>query len=204
MKAREWGCRVQELVLPGVARVLYPGLIDYRKQGGRQRFLGAYRLGTVSLLGLQTLGGYFLALNAHVVLVRILIGPQWIKAVPLVQLLCCAPLVDPFSPLGGELLKTEGQDRAWFGVVALNIASLALFGVLLTHRLGAIGMAWANYLLLGSLLMGWRVYRICGGAEFRPLSRALLYLYLGALPPFPPGAWGLPAARWARFGASPP
>jgi O-antigen/teichoic acid export membrane protein len=203
-KAREWGFRLQELVLPAVARVLYPALIDYRKHGDRRRFLGAYRLGTVSLLGLQTLGGYFLAFNAEVVLVRILIGPQWTWAVPLVRVLCFAPLVDPFSPLGGELLKTEGQDRAWFGVVALNIASLALFGIVLTHRLGAIGMAWANYLLLGSLLMGWRVYRICGGAEFGRLCRDLLYLYLVPLPLFALVAWWLPPASWSRFGASIP
>jgi O-antigen/teichoic acid export membrane protein len=201
-KAREWGFRLQELVMPAVARVLYPALIEFRRHGDRQRYLAAYRLGTVTLLGLQTLGGYFLAWNAEVVLLRILIGPRWAPAVPLVQVLCFAPLVDPFSPLGGELLKTEGQDRAWFAVVALNIASLALFGVLLTHRLGALGMAWAAYLPLGSLLMAWRVYRICGGAEIARLARDLLYLYLVPLPLFALVAWRLPAAGWWRLGAS--
>jgi PST family polysaccharide transporter len=203
-KAREWGFRLQELVMPAVARVLYPALIDYRKHGDRQRYLAAYRLGTVTLLGLQTLGGYFLAFNAEVVLVRVLIGPRWAPAVPLVQVLCFAPLADPLSPLGGELLKTEGQDRAWFGVVALNIASLTLFGILLTRRLGAVGMAWANYLLLGSLLMTWRVYRILGGAELGRLARDLLYLYLVPLPLFALVAWWLPAATWWRLGASVP
>jgi O-antigen/teichoic acid export membrane protein len=203
-KAREWGFRLQELVMPAVARVLYPALIDYRKHGDRQRYLAAYRLGTVTLLGLQTLGGYFLAFNAEVVLVRILIGPRWAPAVPLVQVLCFAPLADPLSPLGGELLKTEGKDRAWFGVVALNIASLTLFGILLTRRLGAVGMAWANYLLLGSLLMTWRIYRILGAAELGRLARDLLYLYLVPLPLFALVAWWLPAATWWRLGASVP
>jgi lipopolysaccharide exporter len=203
-KAREWGYRLQELVMPAVARVLYPALIDYRRRGDRERFLGAYRLGTVTLLGLQTLGAYFLAFNAQVVLVRILLGPRWTWAVPLVQVLCFAPLVDPFSPLGGELLKTAGEDRSWFAVVALNIASLAGFGIWLTHRLGAVGMAWANYLLLGSLLMAWRVYRICGGAEMARLGRDLLYLYLVPLPLFGLVAWCLPAAGWARLAASVP
>jgi PST family polysaccharide transporter len=203
-KAREWGFRLQELVMPAVARVLYPALIDYRRHGDRRRYLAAYRLGTVTLLGLQTLGGYFLAFNAEVVLVRILIGPRWAPAVPLVRVLCFAPLADPLSPLGGELLKTEGQDRAWFGVVALNIASLTLFGILLTRRLGAVGMGWANYLLLGSLLMAWRVYRILGGAELGRLARDLLYLYLVPLPLFALVAWWLPAATWWRLGASVP
>jgi O-antigen/teichoic acid export membrane protein len=203
-KARDWGFRLQELVMPAVARVLYPALIDYRKHGDRRRYIGAYRMGTVTLLGLQTLGAYFLAFNAQVVLVRILIGPQWARAVPLVQVLCFAPLADPFSPLGGELLKTEGQDRAWFAVVALNIVSLAAFGILLTHRLGPIGMAWANYLLLGGLLMTWRIYRICGAAELARLARDLLYLYLVPLPLFALVAWWLPPATWARLAASVP
>ncbi len=203
-KAREWGYRLQELVMPAVARVLYPALIEYRKEGDRERFLAAYRLGTVTLLGLQTLGAYLLALNARVILVRILLGPRWTWAVPLVQVLCFAPLVDPFSPLGGELLKTAGQDRAWFAVVALNIVSLVGFGIWLTHRLGAAGMAWANYLLLGSLLMAWRVLRICGGAAMGQLVRDLLYLYLVPLPLFGLVVWLLPAAGWPRLAASVP
>ncbi len=203
-KARDWGFRLQELVMPAVARVLYPAMIDFRRRGDRARYIGAYRLGTVTLLGLQTLGAYFLAFNAQVVLVRILIGPRWAVAVPLVQVLCFAPLVDPLSPLGGELLKSEGDDRAWFAVVAVNIASLAAAGIWLTHRLGAIGMAWANYLLLGSLLMTWRVWRICGTAEIGRLARDLLYLYLVPLPLFGLVAWWLPAASWGRLAASVP
>lgn len=203
-KAREWGYRLQELVMPAVARVLYPALIEYRRLGDRTRFLAAYRLGTVTLLGLQTLGAYFLAFNARAVLVGILLGPRWLPAVPLVQVLCFAPLVDPFSPLGGELLKTAGEDRTWFAVVALNLLSLAGFGIWLTHRMGAAGMAWANYLLLGSLLMTWRVLRICGAAEMGRLARDLLYLYLVPLPLFALVAWWLPAAGWARLAASVP
>jgi lipopolysaccharide exporter len=203
-KAREWGFRLQELVLPAVARVLYPALIDYRRRGDRERYLGAYRLGTVTLLGMQTLGAYFLAWNAEVVLVRILIGPHWAKAVPLVQVLCFAPLADPLSPLGGELLKTEGHDRDWFAVVALNMLSLAGFGILLTGRLGTVGMAWANYLLLGGLLMAWRIHRICGSVEFGRLARDLAFVYLAPLPLFALVAWWLPAGGWARLAASVP
>jgi O-antigen/teichoic acid export membrane protein len=201
-KAREWGFRLQELVMPAVARVLYPALIEYRNLGDRRRQLAAYRLGTVTLLGLQTLGAYFLAFNARLVLVRILIGPRWLQAVPLVQVLCFAPLADPLSPLGGELLKTEGRDRAWFAVVALNLASLAACGIVLVRRLGPIGMAWANYLLAGSLLMAWRIYRICGGAELGRLLRDLLYVYLVPLPLFLLVAWWLPGDSWARLLAS--
>ncbi|HEX5759001.1 MAG TPA: oligosaccharide flippase family protein [Thermoanaerobaculia bacterium] len=198
-KARDWGFRLQELVLPAVARVLYPALVEYR--GDRPRYLGAYRYGTVSILALETLAAYFLFFNAELVLLRILIGENWRPAVPLLRILCFVPLTDPYSRLGGELLKVEGEDRAWLAVVALNLVSLVAFGALLTSALGARGMAWANYLLLGNLLMAWRVRRACGPIFWR-LTGDLLLVYLLPLPLFLAAAWAFPDGSWARLGAS--
>jgi O-antigen/teichoic acid export membrane protein len=198
-KARDWGFRLQELVLPALARVLYPALVEYR--GDRPRYLGAYRFGTVSILALETLAAYFLFFNAEVVLLKILAGANWRPAVPLLQILCFVPLTDPYSRLGGELLKVEGQDRAWLAIVGLNLASLVAFGALLTHTLGAAGMAWANYLLLGNLLMAWRVYRVCGPV-FWHLTADLALVYLLPLPLFAAAAWVFPAGTWERLGAS--
>ncbi len=198
-KARDWGFRLQELVLPAIARVLYPALVEYR--GDRARYLGAYRFGTVSILALETLAAYFLFWNAEVVLLKVLVGENWRPAVPLLQILCFVPLVDPYSRLGGELLKVEGADRAWLAVVGLNLVSLVAFGALLTRALGAPGMAWANYLLLGNVLMAWRVWRVCGSVFWR-LTADLLFVYLVPLPLFLAAAWAFPAGSWGRFGAS--
>jgi PST family polysaccharide transporter len=198
-KAREWGFRLQELIQPAVARVLYPALVAYR--GERERFFGAYRIGTLSILALETLAAYFLFFNAEVVLLQILIGPRWAPAVPILKILCFVPLTDPFSRLGGEVLKTEGEDRAWLVAVVLNFASLIGFGILLTRMMGVEGMAWANYLLLGNWLLAWRVWRICG-AEFWRLARELSFVYLLPLPLFLGVAWLFPAESWPRLGAS--
>jgi O-antigen/teichoic acid export membrane protein len=198
-KAREWGFRLQELVQPAVARVLYPALVAYR--GERERFFGAYRIGTLSILALETLAAYFLFFNAEVVLLKILIGPQWAAAVPILKILCFVPLLDPFSRLGGEVLKTEGEDRAWLVAVVLNFVSLVGFGIVLTRMLGVEGMAWASYLLLGNWLLAWRVWRICG-AEFWKLTRDLLFVYLLPLPLFLGVAWLFPAESWTRLGVS--
>lgn len=198
-KAREWGFRLQELIQPAVARVLYPALVAYR--GERDRFFGAYRIGTLSILALETLAAYFLFFNAEVVLLQILIGPRWAPAVPILKILCFVPLTDPFSRLGGEVLKTEGEDRAWLVAVVLNFASLVGFGIVLTRMLGAQGMAWASYLLLGNWVLAWRVWRICG-AEFWKLARDLLFVYLLPLPLFLGVAWLFPAEPWPRLGAS--
>jgi PST family polysaccharide transporter len=199
-KARDWGFRLQELVQPAVARVLYPALVGYR--GERDRFFGAYHIGTLSILALETLAAYFLFFNARTVLVRILLGPNWEPAVPLLRILCFVPLTDAYSRLGGEILKVEGQDRGWLAVVVLNFVSLVGFGVLLTHWLhGPAGMAWANYLILGNWLMAWRVWRIIG-REFWRLTADLLFLYLLPLPLFLGVAWLFPADSWPRFAAS--
>ena len=198
-KARDWGFRLQELVQPAVARVLYPALVGYRSE--RERFFGAYRIGTLSILALETLAAYFLFFNAEIVLLRILIGENWGPAVPLLKILCFVPLTDPLSRLGGEVLKVEGQDRGWLGVVVLNFVSLVGFGVLLTHMLGVEGMAWANYLLLGNWLMAWWIWRVMG-AELWPLVRDLLFVYLLPLPLFLAVAWIFPQESWPRFAAS--
>ncbi len=199
-KARDWGFRLQALVLPAVARVLYPALVEYRT-GDRRRFLAAYRLGTVTILALETLAAYFLFWNARVVLLQILIGHNWGPAVPLLRILCFVPLTDPFSRLGGEMLKVEGQDRAWFAAVAMNFASLLLFGILFTRAWGAAGLAWAQYLLLGNWLLAWRVYRI-SPAEFWRLAKDLFFLYLVPLPLFLLAGWLCPADSWWLFAAS--
>jgi PST family polysaccharide transporter len=199
-KARDWGFKLQALVLPAVARVLYPALVEYRT-GDRRRFLAAYRLGTVTILALETLAAYFLFFNAKVVLLQILIGHNWGPAVPLLRILCFVPLTDPFSRLGGEVLKVEGEDRAWFAAVAANFASLLLFGMLFTRAWGASGLAWAQYLLLGNWLLAWRVYRI-SPKEFWRLVQDLLFLYLVPLPLFLLAAWLCPPDSWVLLGVS--
>lgn len=198
-KAQTWAMRLQVLVLPAILRVLYPTLVEYRDH--RERTLTAYRLGTASILALETLAAYFLFFNAETVLLRVVAGNNWAPAVPLLRILCFVPLVDPFSRLGGELLKARHEDRLWLTITGLNFACLLGFGVVLSARSGPSGMAWANYLLLGNLLMTWRMWRLCG-AEFWRLVGDLVLLYLAPLPFFLAVAWLFPAEGWPRFAAS--
>lgn len=198
-KARLWGLRLQTIVVPAVQRVLYPALVAYRQDPARS--FTAYRLGTVSIVGLEVMAAYFLFLNAETVLVDILLGPEWRPAVPLVRILCFLPLVDPFSRLGGELLKVRNEDRLWLVIVLLNAVSLIGLGILLVSRHGATGMAVTNFLLVGNLVMTWRVASILGRRFWR-LVRDLLWLYLSPLLPFAAVLWAFPAEGWGRFAAS--
>jgi len=198
-KARLWGLRLQTIVVPAVQRVLYPALVAYRHD--EERSFGAYRIGTVTILALEVLAAYFLFANAEMVLVTILLGPAWEPAVPLVRILCFLPLVDPFSRLGGELLKVRTEDRLWLVIVLLNSASLLGFGILLARGYGATGMAVTNFLLLGNLAMTWRVAQICG-RRLWTLVGDLAFLYLVPLPLFAAVVALFPQEGWARLAAS--
>ena len=92
-------------------------------------------------------------------------------------------------------------DRVWLLTMLVNLACLLTFGSLFTMRWGAYGMAWANFLPLGNLIL---IYRLRGilGKRFRKLLRNLLLVYLCPLPLFLFAAWIAPADSWGRFGAS--
>jgi O-antigen/teichoic acid export membrane protein len=199
-KARLWGLRVQTIVVPAVQRVLYPTLVEVRDDA--RRFFAVFRIGTVTILAMEALAAWFLFFNAETVLIDILLGEQWRPALPLFRILCFLPLVDPFSRLGGELLKVRHEDRVWLAIVVLNFASLVGFGLLLASRYGAIGLVFAEFLLLGNGLMAWRVWRICGGPGFRRLLADLAYVYFVPLAPFAAVALALPEEGLARLAAS--
>ena len=178
-------------------RALLPALVEYRDD--LPRFREAFRLGTVFLMAFQVIAGYFLYFNAEKV-VEILLGEDWEPAVALLKILCFVPFLDVFTDLGGEVLKVRHEDRAWMVIVFVNLISLVGFGTWFTARWGASGMAWANFLLLGNLIMAWRMRALLGRA-FGHLMRDLATVYLAPLPLFLGVSW-LPADSWLRLAAS--
>lgn len=191
--------KVISYVIPiAYPRALFPTLVAYRDD--RPRFLEAFRLGTVQLLSLQVLAGYFLFFNAEKS-VGIILGKGWEGAIPILVFLAVMPLFDPFSIPGGEMLKARHRDRLWLTITAVNLVSLVGFGILLTQLYGAVGMAAANWLRLGNLWMAYEVFRLFG-ASWRRLALDLAVLYLAPMPFFLGAAWLSPAASWPRFLAS--
>lgn len=183
---------VAQVVAP---RALVPALVEYRHDA--VRFLGAFRMGTVFLLAFQVTGGYFLFFNAEKV-VAILLGDQWEPAVVLLKVLCFVPFLDAFTDLGGEVLKVRHEDRTWLATGLLNLVSLLAAGIWLTSRHGALGMAFANFFLMGNLLMAWRMSRIFAEG-FGQVLRDLALVYLTPLPFFLAAAWVFEKGSWGRF-----
>ena len=131
----------------------------------------------------------------------LLFGPNWVDVGPLLRVLCLVPLVDVFTTTGGEALKVQNRDRLWLTTVVLNMAALVVFGVAFAYQWGPIGMAWANFARLGSLLMLVKILGMFAGRR-RRLAGNLAQVYLLPLPFFLVAAWLLPAESWERLAGS--
>ncbi len=194
--AYENAFRTSEIIFPAVARSLYPALVAFRDEVSR--LFGAYSLATLFMQAVEVPVAYFLFLNAELTL-RILGGAQWVEAPTYLRILCFAPLVDPFTRLGGEVLKVKHRDGLWIFCVFLSFLTFAAGGVLLTGSMGPVGMAWINLLPLGAVPMAWALHQV-DPAGFRALTGKLLYVYTVPIPFFA-AAWllapGQPIPRFA-------
>ena len=192
--------RVSEIVFPAVGRALYPALVAFRQE--TSRLFDAYSLATLFIQVLEVPAAYFLFLNAELTL-WILGGPQWLEggAPTYLRILCFAPIIEPFSRLGGEILKVQHRDGLWILCNCLTLGSFAVGGYFLTGMVGPVGMAWINLLPLGGAVMIPALYRVAP-ARFRELARKLLFVYLVPAPLFAVAYFAAGAHLWLRFGLS--
>ena len=179
-------------------RPLLPALVEFRTN--KTEFAETLRLGTLVFLSGIVLGAYFLFFNIEKA-VLLLFGETWAEVGPLLRVLCLVPLVDVFTTTGGEALKVQKRDRLWLTTVLLNTTALIAVGLIFTNQWGPIGMAWANFARLGSLLMLIKIFGIFAGQR-RKLIGSLAQVYLLPLPLFLVVAALLPADTWSRFVAS--
>ncbi len=179
-------------------RPLLPALVEFRHD--KAEFAETLRLGTLVFLSGIVLAAYFLFFNIEKA-VLLLFGEKWAEVGPLLRVLCLVPLVDVFTTTGGEALKVQSRDRLWLTTVVLNMTALIALGLLFTYQWGPIGMAWANFARLGSMLMLIKIFGIFAGQR-RKLVLSLAQVYLLPLPFFLAVAALLPADSWSRFAAS--
>ena len=194
--AYEWATMAAgQILLPAITRAFYPALLALGVRS--KRMFRAYSLSTLFILSLEIPAACVLFLNAELIL-RLVGGGQWTEAPYYLRVLAFAPLVDPFTRLGGEMMKALHWDRLWIFASLLTVLSYGVGGYLLTGFMGPIGMAWINLLPLGSLVIAWAVYRI-SPEGFRRLGADLLFLYLVPLPLFLGVYLAVPENEWLRL-----
>jgi len=183
-----------------IGRSLYPALVAF---GGtpRQQFR-AYRLATVLFLALEVPAALLLAANSELV-VRIVGGQAYLGAAPYLALLAFAPIVDPLGRFGGELLMARLHDRARLLSLGLQLVGLVGVGAVLSRWLDSpFGMAWANFLPTGSLVVLVLLFRGADRDQVWRLARELAEIYLVPLVPFALAWWVTPGMPWIRFAAT--
>ncbi len=196
--AYENAFRASEIVFPAVGRSLYPALVAFKDEAAR--LFGAFSLTTLFMQAVEVPVAYFLFLNAELTLL-ILGGSQWVEAPTFLRILCFAPLVDPFTRLGGEVLKVKHRDALWIVCTLITMLTFLVGGIVLTSVIGPVGMAWINLAPLGGLLMAWALYQIDPGG-LRDLVKKLAFVYLAPVPLFVAVHVFTAVASKERFGLS--
>lgn len=191
---------VTRLLQQPIGRTLYPALVAFGDTP-REQFR-AFRLATVLFLALEVPAALLLAANAELVILLVG-GRDYLGAAPYLALLAFAPVVDPLGRFGGELLMARHLDRARLAALGLQLAGLVGGGVALSLWLGSpFGMAWANFLPTGSLVVLAVLLRGADRGEMLRLARELAEIYLLPLAPFALAWWAAGDRPWVRLAAT--
>lgn len=187
-----------QILLPAIGRVMFAALVKLRSNA--EEMFRAFSLSTLFVLAVEVPTACFLWLNADLV-VRLVGGAQWVDAPTYLRILCFAPLVDPLTRLGGEVLKTLHWDRLWIVASVMTVLSFGLGGYWLTGVMGPTGMAWINLAPLGGLLMTWALWKV-SPAGFRQMLGEMVWVYLVPLPLFAAVWYFAGHCTWWCFGLS--
>ena len=188
---------VTRLLQQPIGRALYPALVAFEATP-REQFR-VFRLATVLFLALEVPAALVLAANAELI-VLLVGGRDYLGAAPFLALLAFAPIVDPLGRFSGELLMARRLEKVRLLALALQLVGLVGGGVALSLALGSsFGMAWANLLPTGSLVVLAVLLRSADRAQMKRLARELGEIYLMPLLPFALAWWASGERPWLRL-----
>ena len=164
----------KKIIYPSLNRVLYPSLVKFRNE--EKKFIKTYHYGTLLLMSLEVPLAFFLFFNADF-LVNFLLGSNWVMAIPLVRVLSLSPISEPIGKLGVEVLIAEHHDRTILFSYIVHLVSIVCFGWFFITWFGVIGMAYANFVLLGSIPIILKVRQRIKG-DFINLLKKLGFVYI--------------------------
>ena len=145
--------RPLEQVLPPIMNVATPLLSRLAPDAPR------FRRAALRLTELVCFGGCFLAvviIPAADWIVRLVLGPQWMAAVPVFRVLSVFSLLEPLAWILGLVLITYGRPGAMatWRAVTFGVVAVAFLGGM---RWGVVGVA-AGYMLSGVATRIWLVF----------------------------------------------
>ena len=128
-----------ELVWP-ISRAVFPG---YSRLAGNPAELAQTFLQVIGLVALLTVpAGALIGLVAEP-FVLLLLGPKWLDAVPLIQVLAMFGIVRSLHGPTGSIYVALGKPIVVAALQSVQLALALSLMVVLVPRLGAVGAAWA-------------------------------------------------------------
>jgi O-antigen/teichoic acid export membrane protein len=165
---------VSKVVETAIYRVIYPMFCEFKEdivQLGK-----IYRHATLAITAVEAPIYFYLLFNSPVI-VSLILGRKWMPAAHIMQVLSLTGIINPFSTFGSEVMRAKKRDRTLTASTVIGATSLLVFGYLLTSRFGTVGMAMADYIIVGSIPVIVGVYRILT-TDFRLLLRQLAVVYI--------------------------
>ena len=168
-----------ELLAP-LNRVLFPAFVEAKQNLSELKRLYLLAQSLQVLVAFPASVG--LALVAHETVV-VLLGQQWLLAVPFIQLLALASVVQAITTSGGYVMLTLGHFRKvalinWFqAAVFLSAAFICLPGA------GAVTVAYLHLaaIVASTVVAGWWIIQTLPGLRVADISRSVARPILGTL-----------------------
>ena len=162
-----------QLFSGSVVQVLMPALAGLQDDPARQRLAFERATAIVAYVAVP------LCLLQGVLaepMVRLFFGVKWVAAIPIVEILCLGTAFDIVSSSSHAAIRAQGRFKMVLAHALLSLAVFGTAGVILTHRFGLVGMAWAFVLNFSvcTVFLTWQVYRGWGGGLYDAL-----WVYLG-------------------------
>ncbi|MHB0913143.1 MAG: oligosaccharide flippase family protein [Armatimonadota bacterium] len=164
---------LSRVVETAIYRVIYPMFCEYADDPVSLGQL--YRRATLAITAVEAPIYFYLLFNAPGI-VSILLGNKWMPAALIMQWLAVWGVINPFCTFGSEVLRAKKRDGVLTISTVVGAVVLVVSGYLLTKAYGTVGMAAANYLIVGSIPTIVAVYRIVP-MDFRKLARQLATVY---------------------------
>lgn len=140
-------------LLNPVSQALYPRVVHLVGHE-RDEAVGVVRVSLILLGGIGVLAGAGTALFAPV-LVRVLLGPAYASAVPVLRVLALLlPLIAVGTVLGVQWALPWGLDRPFYRLVIAAGVINVLLAAVLARPFGALGMAWSAVLSEAVVVIG--------------------------------------------------
>ena len=191
-----------------INRALFPGFARIAHDPEQLRSAYVNAMGILALFALPAAAGIFTVAEY---LVAVVLGPKWLAAIPLIQILAMFGAIELFHSSMSAVLIATGHPHAVARASTVFVLFLVTLLIVLVDRFGASGAAFAvvgaSILSTPTFLRAIRVHTGIGPGAFvhaiiRPLiaSAAMVAILRAAIPPYAP-SMAVSEAAWLLFGA---